>query len=189
LFSKQRPEADWGTGILAAHCESFVVVIMKATEEGEIANLDEEHSSKDLTQDFSATCNPGPLCEPRPWNPYMSEPPSSNDPPPGYDGAQLCLASDPASSDDTTAQDSQWKEALQDRQQEAERQALEQPRWIWLQVCAAGLASEVTFELDRKKYMKDLAGLVHEQQAPVRQTCPGQRDGEVKVYSYTQQRN
>lgn len=150
MFSKQQSEADWDTVILAAHCESSVVAIMKATEEGEIANLDEEHSSEDLTQDFSATCNPGPLCEPRPWNPYMSEPPSSDGPPPGHDGAQLCLASDPASSDDTTAQDSQWNEALQGRQQEAVRQASEQPRWIWLQICAAGLASKVAFKLDKK---------------------------------------
>lgn len=108
--------------ILEAHCERFAAAITKATAEGEIANLDEEHSSEDLTQGFSATCNPGPLCEPRPSNPYMSEPRSSHSPPPGYDGAESRLASNPASSNGTSSQDSQSKEAVQGKRQRAVRQ-------------------------------------------------------------------
>ena len=59
-------EGGWYKAIPLGHCEHFAVAITMATMEVEIANLDEEHSREDLTQGFSATCNPGPLREPRP---------------------------------------------------------------------------------------------------------------------------
>jgi hypothetical protein len=87
-FSKARPAAGWYTVILVAHSENFAVAIAKAREEEEIAILDAEHSRGDLTQGFSATCNPGPLCEPRPSNPHMSDFPSSPTGTPCYRAAE-----------------------------------------------------------------------------------------------------
>lgn len=106
--------------ILAVHCKSFVHAIVKATKEEELVNLDEERSREDLTQGFSATCNPGPLCEPRPSNPYMSEQPSSPTRAPCYDVAGTQSPYNAVNSKDTNSRDKRSREALQGSGKETE---------------------------------------------------------------------
>lgn len=88
--------------------------------EEDIANLDEEHSREDLTQGFSATCNPGPLREPRSSNPHMSHLPSSHDQPRCYYAAEMHLSSSDATLNEKSPLGNQSKEGRQGNGKETE---------------------------------------------------------------------
>jgi hypothetical protein len=161
-FSKVPRKVGWCKAIPAAHSERFVALTTKATKKEEIANLDEEHSREDLTQGFSATCNPGPLCEPPSSSPNMSELPSHNRPPPPPPPPPCCdafgthLPSNAVNSDYTSSRDGRSKEGLQGNGKGTECQASEQPRWIWIQSCTLGSAPRIAFERRGEKYLYQL---------------------------------
>jgi hypothetical protein len=105
------------------------------TKEDAIAGRDAEHSREDLTQEYSATCNPGPLRETRPSNRYMSELPSPHDSAPDDDAEKVkWLPSYAAGSEGTGSQDVRERMMRQDDVKERVGLGSEQPDWRWIQI-------------------------------------------------------